>query len=391
MPANAKAPPEISVSWAQIASLRLARQHLVDRLPADRLLDVVREHVGIQAQVMSLAELQLNARIDGLRPDDVRDALWSHRSLVKTWAMRGTLHLIASDDLASFVAAAPTRRVATTAAWLKYFEVTTDELDTIFRTVDATLDGRPRTRAELIGAVGDATSRPDLAAKLQSGWGSFLKPSAGRGTLVFGPDRGRNVTFVDPQDWLGKPVRTAGGHRSDPNEALGRLVERFLHLFPGADLPGIGRWWGSRYTMRKAIEAAGLDLVSIDVEGTAGLALKSDVKDLSAMKLFTGVRLLPGFDAYVNDLPRRVDALMPVDRHADVHRVAGWVSPVVIVDGRVAGTWELASGKRGGITVQPFNRWRGGARQELAAEADRIATFLGRPLPVSIAAAMGRD
>jgi hypothetical protein len=385
MPAKLKAPPEISVSWAQIASLRLARQHLVDRLPADRLLDIVREHVGIQAQVMSLAELQLNARIDGLRPHDIRDALWTHRSLVKTWAMRGTLHLIASDEIASFVAAAPTRRVATTAAWLKYFEVTKGELDTIFRTVDATLDGRPRTRAELIEAVGAATGRPDLAAKLQSGWGSFLKPSAGRGTLVFGPDRGRNVTFVDPEDWLGKPVRAAGARRPDPNVALGRLVERFLSLFPGADIAGIGRWWGSRYTMRKAIDAAGLDLVSIDIEGTAGLALRSDVKDLSARKPFTGVRLLPGFDAYVNDLPRRVDALMPVGRHADVHRVAGWVSPVVIIDGRVAGTWELGNGKRGGISVQPFGRWRGGAQKELAAEADRIAAFLDRPLPVSIA------
>jgi hypothetical protein len=385
MPINAKAPPEVAVSWAQIASLRLARQHLVDRLPADRMLDVVTEHLGIQAQVMSLAELQLNARIDGLRPDDVRDALWTHRTLVKTWAMRGTLHLIASDDLAAFVAAAPTRRVATTAAWLKYFEVTKDELDTIFRTVDATLDGEPRTRAELIDAVRVATGRPDLAAKLQSGWGSFLKPSAGRGKLVFGPDRGRNVTFVDPQGWLGKPVRHAGTDKPDPNEALGRLVERFLRLFPGPDMPAIGRWWGSRYTMRKAIAAAGLDLVNIDVEGTAGLALRSDVTELSASKPFTGVRLLPGFDAYVNDLPRRVDALMPVDRHADVHRVAGWVSPVVVVDGRVAGTWELASGKRGGISVQPFSRWRGGARQELAAEADRIAAFVDRPLPVSIA------
>jgi len=299
--------------------------------------------------------------------------------------MRGTLHLIASDDLAAFVAAAPTRRVATTAAWLKYFQVTKDELDTIFQTVDATLDGRPRTRADLIDAVGDATGRPDLAAKLQSGWGSFLKPSAGRGTLVFGPDRGRNVTFVDPQDWLRKSVRPAGADKPDPNEALGRLVERFLRLFPGADMPGIGRWWGSRYTMRKAIGAAGLDLVNIDVEGTAGLALRSDIKYLSTSNPFTGVRLLPGFDAYVNDLPRRVDALMPVDRHADVHRVAGWVSPVVIVDGRVAGTWELASGKRGGISVQPFSRWRGGARKELEVEADRISAFLDRPLSVSIA------
>jgi hypothetical protein len=375
----------VRVSWLQVAALRLKRQHLVDRLPRRRLLDVVREHVGIQAQVMSLAEQQLNARLDGLRRDDVRDALWSQRTLVKTWAMRGTLHLIAADDLAEFVATSPTRNVATTGAWLKYFGVTQKELDTIFRTVDATLDGEARTRAELIEAVAAATGRPDLAAKLQSGWGSFLKPSARRGKLVFGPDRGRNVTFVDPEPWLGRPVRPKGQRQPDPQEALGRLVERFLRLFPGADLAGVARWWGSRYTMRKAIEAAGLDLVEIDIEGTSGLALRSDAAELAGTAPFAGTRLLPGFDAYVNDLPRRIAAIMPVERHADVHRTAGWVSPVVVIDGRIMGTWELTNGARGGIHVRPFGRWRGGARRELAPEVDRIASFLDRPLKVTVA------
>jgi hypothetical protein len=373
------------VSWLQVAALRLKRQHLIDRLPRRRLLDVIREHVGIQAQVMSLAELQLNARVDGLRRDDVRDALWSRRTLVKTWAMRGTLHLIAADDLPAFVAATPTAGQATTGAWLKYFEVTREELDTIFRTVDATLDGEPRTRAELIEAVADATGRPDLAAKLQSGWGSFLKPSARRGKLVFGPDRGRNVTFVDPEPWLGAPVRPKGRREPESQEALGRLVERFLRLFPGADLAGAARWWGSRYTMRKAIDAAGLDLVDVDIEGRSGLALRSDAAELAATAPFAGTRLLPGFDAYVNDLPRLVAALLPVERHADVHRTAGWVSPVVVVDGRIMGTWELTNGSRGGIHVRPFGRWRSGARKELAPEVDRIAAFLDRPLRTSIA------
>ena len=109
MPAKLKAPPEISRRGHRSPPSGSSASTSFDRLPADRMLDVVREHVGIQAQVMSLAELQLNARLDGLRPDDVRDALWAHRRLVKTWAMRGTLHLIASDDLASFVAAAPPR------------------------------------------------------------------------------------------------------------------------------------------------------------------------------------------------------------------------------------------------------------------------------------------
>jgi hypothetical protein len=361
----------------------LRRQHVVERLPADRMLDVVREFVGIQAQVMSLAELQLNARLDGLRPSDVRDALWERKTLVKTWAMRGTLHLIASDDLASFVAAAPTRGQWGGPAWLKYFNVTADELAALFAAIPKALGSEPLTRGELARAAAAAAGKPKLEERLSSGWGSFLKPSSHAGDLVFGPDRGRNVTFVDPSDWLGRPIRReAKALAPNADVALGKLVKRFLRLFPGADGPGTGRWWGGRFTVRRAIAAAKLDLVDLDIEGSPGWALGGDDEEVAQAKPFEGVRLLPGFDAYVNDLPRRVEALMPVDRHDMVHRVAGWVSPVVIVDGRVAGTWELTNGKRGGISVRQFGRWRSGARQELSVEADRIAALLDRPLAV---------
>ncbi|MFL5776010.1 MAG: DNA glycosylase AlkZ-like family protein [Chloroflexota bacterium] len=369
------------VSWLDVAALRLARQHIVERLPAAGLLDVVREHVGIQAQVMSLAELQLNARLDGLRQADVRDALSENRTLVKTWAMRGTLHLIASDDLASFVAAAPTRGQWGGGAWLKYFRVTSDELATIFATVEEVLSGEPMTRAELVDAVSKATGRRDLATKLQSGWGSFLKPASHAGALVFGPDRGRNVTFVDPEDWLGRRVRR-GPDAPDPPVALAPLIERFLRLFPGADRPGVGRWWGARAGMKPSF--AHVETVEVDIEGSKGLILAADADALAATEPFMGVRLLPGFDAYVNDLPRRVDALLPIDQHDAVHRVAGWVSPVVIVDGRVAGTWELTNGKRRGIAVTPFGKLRSGAKKELKAEADRIAAFLDQPLALDV-------
>jgi hypothetical protein len=373
--------PGRPVSWAQVAALRLDRQHLIERLPASRLLDVVREFVGIQAQVMSLAELQLNARVDGLRPSDVRDALWEQRSLVKTWAMRGTLHLIASDDLPSFLAAAPTRGQWGGPAWLKYFGVNAEQLAALFAAIPRALGAEPLTRAELARAAAAAAGMPKLEAKLSSGWGSFLKPSSHAGDLVFGPDRGRNVTFVDPSDWLGRPIREeAAAVAPSPDVALGKLVARFLRLFPGADAAGVGRWWGGRYTTKKAVKAANLALTDVDIEGVPGWALAADADALATSTPFQGVRLLPGFDAYVNDLPRRTDALMPVDRHDEVHRVAGWVSPVVIVDGRVMGTWGLTNGKRGGISVRPFGRWRGGARQELAAEADRVAAFLDRPL-----------
>jgi hypothetical protein len=381
--------PAVSTTWLRIASLRLDRQHITKRLPARRLLDVVDDHVAIQAQVMSAAELQLNARLDGLRRDEVREALWQKRTLVKTWAMRGALHLMTAQGLWDFVAAAPTRGNWETGAWLRYFEVTLHELRALMSAIEQVLDDRPRTRAELIAGVAERTGKSgkkDLAAKLASGWGTFLKPPAHRGHLCHGPDAGRNVTFVKPADWLGvKPAKPV-----DPKVATGRLAERFLRLFPGASREGVARWWGaSPSRIAAGVAAAGVPIAEVEIEGSIGWALQDDVPAIERATEPVGVRLLPNFDAYVNDLPRRVDALLPVEHHDRVHRVAGWVSPVVIVDGRVAGTWEIGGGKKGGVEVIPFGPWRGGARQELAAEVDRIAAFLDRPLTISVGPAAG--
>ena len=141
--------------------------------------------------------------------------------------------------------------------------------------------------------------------------------------------------------------------------------------------------------MSKALAAAGADVVEVDLEGTTGWVRGEDTKALASAKPPAGVRLLPGFDPYVNDLPRRVDALLPVDRHEHVYRTAGWISPVVLVDGRGAGTWEIGKGAKAGIEIQPFGRLRGGARKEIEAEADRFAAFLDRPLPVTFSRPRG--
>ena len=86
------------LTWPQVHAFRLERHHLTLRAPKKALSQVVGEIGGVQAQVMSAAELQVGVRVE-CRVDDVRDALWKRKTLVKTWLMRGTLHLVPSKDL----------------------------------------------------------------------------------------------------------------------------------------------------------------------------------------------------------------------------------------------------------------------------------------------------
>ena len=118
----------IETTWAKLAALRLRRQHLERRAPRKAMLDVVRDHVAVQAQVIGSAELAIHARVERMTRDDVKNALWRDRTLVKTWAMRGTLHLVASDELPELVAALGTRINWLRPVWLRYFEVSREEM-----------------------------------------------------------------------------------------------------------------------------------------------------------------------------------------------------------------------------------------------------------------------
>ena len=99
-------------------SWRLNKHHLATRSSKNEMAEVVSEICGVQAQVMSGVELGIWARVDGITSQDVKDALWKDRLLVKTWCMRGTLHLLKAEDLPLYVAALKTR--ASTGASLGY-------------------------------------------------------------------------------------------------------------------------------------------------------------------------------------------------------------------------------------------------------------------------------
>ena len=89
----------VALTWEQVRAWRLRRHFLAERAPSAAMLEVASRLCGVHAQVMSSAELTLLARIDGLEPGAVDAALWQDRTLVKTWAMRGTLHLFPAGEL----------------------------------------------------------------------------------------------------------------------------------------------------------------------------------------------------------------------------------------------------------------------------------------------------
>src|SRR5215213_3957680 len=194
----------IALTWNQVHAWRLAQHRLAPRLNRQDIVEAVTHTGGIQAQVLSAAELALWARLDGLSRADIQTALWQERALVKTWAMRGTLHLLAAHELPLYVAARSRHDSRNWAGYFAYYGLTPAQQEAFLAAVPHVLGSEPMTRQQLADALVSHTGISVLRELIvSSGWGSPLKPSAFRGDLCFGPSQGQNVTFVNPKAWIG--------------------------------------------------------------------------------------------------------------------------------------------------------------------------------------------
>lgn len=157
----------LKLTWPRVAAWRVRRHYLDQRLPAGNMLAVASRLCGLHAQVLSSAVLTLWARVEELDRYAVQRALWQDRTLVKTWAMRGTLHLVPSDDLPLWHAALTTsRRYSKPGLWRR-FGLTLEELDRLTESIGDALNGAVMTREELAQRVGQLTGSRKLARSSQ--------------------------------------------------------------------------------------------------------------------------------------------------------------------------------------------------------------------------------
>ncbi len=369
-----------AITLDQLHAWRLSRQYLSDRAARPALLDVVTTLGGLHAQVMSAAEGIAGARVDGLTPDTIRDALWQDRTLVKTWAMRGTLHLLPAREFPLYRAALSTRASYLNLAWVKYHGLQSlEEADAIIEGVRQALDGRCLTREQLATTLAEQSGLPHLRAVLLSGWGALLKPAAYRGYLCFGPSQGQAVTFVRPDQWLGRAGDEAA---MDPTAALQEIIRRFLATYGPATRDDFARWWGSQPgEIRAAFDSLTGELEPVEIAGSKAWVLAGTVEQIHALAAPSTVRLLPLFDPFILAAHSHRRLFLDERFKDRIYRTAGWISSVVLVEGRIAGVWEQDKGKAG-LTVQAtlFAPPSPATQAGIRAEAERLGVFLGLPL-----------
>jgi hypothetical protein len=337
---------------------------IADRIPLRRLRsqllagnalanphDVVAHFGAMQAQDYLGALWAVGVRMRKGVEGDVERAL-AERSIVRCWPMRGTLHFVAVEDVRWMLDLLAPRVLARHRPRLeREFELNARTLRRARTIVERALrDGGAFTRAEVYAVLGRGGIETGGSRGLH-----ILFALAHERVICFGARRGKQPTFVLLDEWL--PSADA----KPREDALAELAIRYFNGHAPATAADFA-WW-SGLTTKEANEAMNL----------AGSKL---IREPAATRT-RNVHLLPPFDEYTVAYKDRSAILDPAFAKR-VNAGGGILNAIVVVDGRVAGSWKRTlRGKNVDVVVSPFEPLSPPVMRAIDREAARYAAFLG--------------
>lgn len=362
------------LAWDEICARRIERHGLSAPLSQKAPAEIVATICGAHAQILTAAELSVAQRIAGLTRADLHDALWVEHSLIKSYGPRGTVHLLPAHELAMWCGAL-TALPATQNAFAPDVRLTPEQTEQVIEATGAVLAEAELTIDELTEAIVAATGAwagdrvMPAFQEMWPRWRQVMHLAAQRGLLCFAPNRGRKVTYTNPQRWL------PGFAPMEAEAALAALLNRYLAAYGPATSHHFAQWLAvPRRWASEQFEALGNELERVEVDGVSLWQVAGDeVKASAAAK---GVRLLPYFDAYVVGCHPR-EQLFP-GRAGERALAKGQAGnfPVLLVDGIAAGVWhQRRSGRTLQITVECFTPLDIAQRSELDDQVERVAAF----------------
>ncbi|WP_369252049.1 winged helix DNA-binding domain-containing protein [Geodermatophilus amargosae] len=274
-------------------------------------------------------------------------------AVVRSWPMRGTLHLTPAEDLPWMLGLLGTRALAGAAKRRAVVGLTEDDLERSRGVAVAALSGGRRLgRRELLAVLAEA----GCAVAGQQGYHTLWYLSQ-TSTLVLGPVEGGDQAFVLLDEWVPVP------RRLDREEALAELALRYVTGHGPATVADLVRWAGTTVRDARAGLAAVRDrLTSVDVDGTEMLMDPATPERLAACRADAeGLHLLPGFDEVVLGYADRTCTVPP--EHADriVPGGNGVFRATVVTGGQAVGTWRwTGTGARRRVEAEPFTTFPDG-------------------------------
>lgn len=359
-------PAKLTLTRCEAHRLRLHAQLLGAQRGAG-VADTVRSAGAIQAQDRLGEQLGVGVRSTGLSAADVDHARLAERTVVRNWLMRGTLHLVPSEDLRWMLDLLGEAMDAKALKRRADLGISDDDHGKVLAFLrEALATNGPMTRAE----IGDAFRSAGLPSDGQA-TPHLLRTTSLLGVSCFGPERDGDTTHVLIDDWL---------PQADPPPDPGAELARRYFTAYGPATQSDFRWWSGlpAAETRRCLQGALDDLTEVDVDGQPmwmsqdGADLIGDVLDGPHHVL----RVLGPFDPYIVGYARR-DLDAPDHLLKRVNAGGGMLRPCVLIDGRLVATWDRRRRAHGlTVRVSCFEELSGDAQAQLEAEFSEIGRFL---------------
>jgi hypothetical protein len=289
--------------------------------------DVVKRLGAVQAQDYLAALWAIGLRTKAATEQTIEQAI-SDRKIIRTWPMRGTLHFVAPEDIRWMLALLTPRIIAGSTRRHKQLELdeaTFARAEALF--TSALAGGRQLTRPEMMGVL----EQDRIVTAGQRGY-HILWWAAQSGLICFGPRQGKQDTFVWLDDWL------PAGSALNRDESLAELAHRYFTGHGPATLQDF-RWWSglAAADARAAVEMVDAQLAQEELDDqTYWFSTSSSGAKTGSPTAY----LLPAFDEYLLGYRDRSAVLDPIHAGKVVPGGNGMFKPLIVIDGRVVGTWK---------------------------------------------------
>ena len=350
----------------------IARQRLVNqRIEGERFEkpeEVVRWLGAIQAQDYPQALWAIGLRLRSATVADVAKAI-AEGEIVRTWPMRGTLHLVPPEDAKWMLELSAARILARDGRRLGQLGLDESIIERCKELFYEALRGNRRlSRPEMMRLLEEA----GIATQGQRGY-HVLWYASQDGLICPGPMQDKQQTFVLLDEWVPR------SRELSRDDSLAELARRYFASHGPATVHDFAWWSGLTVTeARSGLEATPAALTSEMVDGRE-YWMTGDTQDHAACDE-SSVHLLPAFDEYLLGYRDRTAVLAREDASKVVPGGNGVFRPTVVVGGRVVGTWKRRLKKNAiDLTLEPFTP--PGDWEERALEAARsFSNFIGLPL-----------
>ena len=364
--------PARRIDAGRLPRLRAATQLLHRPAAARDPAEIAREIAGAQAQDVYAGPLQFRSRSRRLAAADITRARTEDRSLLRTWVMRMTIHLIPADDARWWLPLFEPGIAKWSATRLAQLGMPGQEQRKALAVIARALaDDGPLTRVEARERVAAAGIELDQ----QTGMHLMLSAVVS-GLACLGPDRGKTTCLVRREDWLGKSPPF------DRDAALAELARRYLSAFGPATDRDFAYWAGLPLReVRDGLEAISREIEEVRVGEETMLMLRGALPRLPAQGQ---VKMLGNFDTYLLGWKDRAFAVSNEHAAHVKEGGGGWIRPVVVRDGVVVGGWR--SSRKGGhleISLNLDREMRSELSDAIEAEVADIARFEGIEAKIS--------